>query len=101
MASLLPVDEALARVLKDAAPLPEEWIPVADSDGRVLTRDLVAARSQPPDDVSSMDGYAVRRGPSRTPENHRRGGGWPFLRRNRRGRNRGAHLHRRTGARRR
>lgn len=60
MAALLPVDEALARVLKDAAPLPEEWIPVADSDGRVLTRDLVAARSQPPDDVSSMDGYAVR-----------------------------------------
>jgi len=60
MAGLLPVAEALARVLRDAAPLPEEWIPVAECDGRVLTRDLIAARSQPPDDVSSMDGYAVR-----------------------------------------
>jgi molybdopterin molybdotransferase len=60
MAGLLPVDEALARVLAGAAPLPEEWIAVGDCDGRVLTRDLVAGRSQPPEDVSSMDGYAVR-----------------------------------------
>ncbi len=60
MAGLLPVDEALARVLAGAQPLPEEWIAVGDCDGRVLTRDLVAGRSQPPDDVSSMDGYAVR-----------------------------------------
>lgn len=60
MAGLLPVADALERVLRGAAPLPEEWVPVADCDGRVLTRDLVAARSQPPADVSSMDGYAVR-----------------------------------------
>jgi molybdopterin molybdotransferase len=60
MAGLLPVAEALARVLAGAAPLPEEWIPVGASDGRVLTRDLVSGRSQPPDDMSSMDGYAVR-----------------------------------------
>lgn len=60
MAGLLPVEEALARVLAGAAPLPEEWIPVGACDGRVLTRDLVSGRSQPPDDMSSMDGYAVR-----------------------------------------
>jgi len=60
MAGLLPVEEALARVLDGASPLPEEWIAVADCDGRVLTRDLVASRSQPPEDMSSMDGYAVR-----------------------------------------
>jgi molybdopterin molybdotransferase len=60
MAGLLPVEEALARVLDGAAPLPEEWVPVAECDGRVLTRDLVASRSQPPEDMSSMDGYAVR-----------------------------------------
>lgn len=60
MAGLLPVAEALARVLAGAAPLPEEWIPIGACDGRVLTRDLVAGRSQPPDDMSSMDGYAVR-----------------------------------------
>ncbi len=33
---------------------------MGDCDGRVLTRDLVASRSQPPDDMSSMDGYALR-----------------------------------------
>jgi molybdopterin molybdotransferase len=60
MAGLLPVAEALTRVLAGATPLPEEWIPVGDCDGRVLTRDLVSGRSQPPDDMSSMDGYAVR-----------------------------------------
>lgn len=62
MAGLLPVADALERVLRGADPLSEEWVPVADCDGRVLTRDLVAARSQPPADVSSMDGYAVRAG---------------------------------------
>lgn len=60
MAGLLPVDEALRRVLAGATALPEEWVPVGECDGRVLTRDLVAGRSQPPEDVSSMDGYALR-----------------------------------------
>jgi molybdopterin molybdotransferase len=31
-----------------------------DAYGRVLTSDIVALRSQPPADVSAMDGYAVR-----------------------------------------
>jgi molybdopterin molybdotransferase len=57
---LLPVAEALARVLADAKPLPAEQAELDDALGRVLTADLKARRTQPPADVSAMDGYAVR-----------------------------------------
>jgi molybdopterin molybdotransferase len=55
----MPVAEALQRVLADAAPLPSEDVPLKEAHGRVLTRDLAALRTQPPDAVSAMDGYAV------------------------------------------
>jgi molybdopterin molybdotransferase len=58
--ALLPVAEALARVLAEAKPLPAEDAPLAQAHGRVLALDLVALRTQPPDDVSAMDGYAAR-----------------------------------------
>jgi len=58
--ALLSVAEALERVLARAAPLPVEMAPLAEANGRVLARDLVALRTQPPADVSAMDGYAVR-----------------------------------------
>ena len=58
--ALLPVAEALARVLDGVAPLSAEQVAVADSHGRVLAVDLAALRTQPPDAVSAMDGYAVR-----------------------------------------
>src|SRR5665213_282105 len=57
---LLPVAEALARVLADAKSLPVELAKLDDALGRVLTEDLKARRTQPPADVSAMDGYAVR-----------------------------------------
>ncbi len=57
---LMPVAEALQRVLADAAPLPAEDVPLQAALGRVLTQDLTALRTQPPDAVSAMDGYAVR-----------------------------------------
>src|SRR5437016_13964103 len=56
----MPVAEALARVLADAAPLPAEATPLGEAHGRVLARDVTALRTQPPADVSAMDGYAVR-----------------------------------------
>lgn len=56
----MPVAEALGRVLADAEPLPAEPTPLTRAHGRVLTADLVALRTQPPADVSAMDGYAVR-----------------------------------------
>jgi molybdopterin molybdotransferase len=57
--ALLPVPDALARVLDGVEPLPTERVPLAEAEGRVLAEDLSARRTQPPDDVSAMDGYAV------------------------------------------
>src|SRR4051812_47783758 len=56
----MPVAEALARVLADAEPLPGESAPLLEAHGRVLATDLKALRTQPPANVSAMDGYAVR-----------------------------------------
>src|SRR5438067_3270600 len=56
----MPVAEALARMLADAAPLPAEATPLGEAQGRVLAADVAAKRTQPPADVSAMDGYAVR-----------------------------------------
>jgi molybdopterin molybdotransferase len=58
--SLLPVDEALARILSGAAPVGSETVSVERAAGRVLAADLAAARTQPPFPSSAMDGYAVR-----------------------------------------
>ncbi len=61
MAALLPVDEALARIIGAVkAPVAAEAISVNDIAGRVLAGPLVATRTQPPFEASAMDGYAVR-----------------------------------------
>jgi molybdopterin molybdotransferase len=60
MADLLSVADALARVLKDAKPLSAEPAALLDAHGRVLAADVAALRTQPPQDLSAMDGYAVR-----------------------------------------
>jgi molybdopterin molybdotransferase len=58
--ALMSVAEALRQVLEHAGPLATETVPLADAYGRVLAADLSAQRTQPPVDVSAMDGYAVR-----------------------------------------
>jgi len=58
--ALLSVADALARVLDGVEPLPRENAPLVESDGRVLAADVAALRTQPPADMSAMDGYAVR-----------------------------------------
>ncbi len=58
--ALISVAEALARVLEGAKPLPAESVPLALAEGRVLAEDLASRRTQPPADISAMDGYAVR-----------------------------------------
>jgi molybdopterin molybdotransferase len=60
MASLLSVADALARVLDGVEPLTREVAPLTETCGRVLTEDVAALRTQPPADLSAMDGYAVR-----------------------------------------
>src|SRR5256714_8842179 len=56
----MPVADALAAILAGAAPLPEEMIALDDAFHRVLARDVAARRTQPPQAMSAMDGYAVR-----------------------------------------
>jgi molybdopterin molybdotransferase len=58
--ALMPVAEALDRVLSGAAPLPAIDVSLVDAFGRVLANDILAKRTQPPVAVSAMDGYAVR-----------------------------------------
>jgi molybdopterin molybdotransferase len=58
--ALISVEEALARVLDGVATLPSEEIAIGEAHGRVLATPLASRRTQPPFDVSSMDGYAVR-----------------------------------------
>jgi molybdopterin molybdotransferase len=57
--ALMPVGEALSRILQNALALPSENAPLDDAAGRVLAADVVARNTQPPADVSAMDGYAV------------------------------------------
>ena len=57
---LVPVTEALAKVVNGAKPLPSENVPLNLAANRVLAADVKALRSQPPFDVSAMDGYAAR-----------------------------------------
>jgi molybdopterin molybdotransferase len=58
--ALLPVDDALERLLSGAARLGSETVPVEKAAWRVLASDLHAKRTQPPFAASAMDGYAVR-----------------------------------------
>lgn len=58
--ALMPVAEALARILKNARPIAAENIPLGKSLGRVLAKAVSAKRDQPPFPASAMDGYAVR-----------------------------------------
>ncbi|MGA8171034.1 MAG: gephyrin-like molybdotransferase Glp [Methylocystis sp.] len=69
----LGVDEALARVLEHARPLGEpETLPLALALGRTLAEDLKARRTQPPVDISAMDGYAIRHADFQEPESRLR-----------------------------
>jgi molybdopterin molybdotransferase len=57
---MLTVRDAHARVIAAFASLPAETVSVADAAGRVLATPPVARLTQPPADLSAMDGYAVR-----------------------------------------
>ncbi|MBA1140348.1 molybdopterin molybdotransferase MoeA [Mesorhizobium neociceri] len=58
--ALVPVAEALERLLEGALALPGESVALADAAGRVLAEPVVALRTQPPFNASAMDGYAAR-----------------------------------------
>jgi len=58
--ALMPVADALAAILAGAEPLAEEAVALESAYHRVLARDVAARRTQPPQAMSAMDGYAVR-----------------------------------------
>jgi molybdopterin molybdotransferase len=60
MADLLPVEEALARILTRVQSLPGENVPVDEALARAAAEPVVALRTLPTADNSAMDGYAVR-----------------------------------------
>ena len=61
--SLMPVEQALARLLEMAGTsriVERERLPLAQVQGRVLAEDLVSTLDLPPWPNSAMDGYALR-----------------------------------------
>ena len=58
--SLRPVADAQARLLALAAPLPVETVSLIEAVGRWAAEDVRAWRDQPAQDLSAMDGYAIR-----------------------------------------
>lgn len=61
MSGLLPLDEALARILGSVEPLTErEDVSLMEAPGRTLAGTIAAAIDVPLEDNSAMDGYALR-----------------------------------------
>ncbi|HEY7844599.1 MAG TPA: gephyrin-like molybdotransferase Glp [Bradyrhizobium sp.] len=58
--ALMPVADALAAILAGAEPMGEEGVVLEEAHHRVLAHDIAAKRTQPPQAMSAMDGYAVR-----------------------------------------
>src|SRR5437868_9016454 len=56
----MPVADALAAILAGAEPSAEEMVALDAAYHRVLARDVASLRTQPPQAMSAMDGYAVR-----------------------------------------
>jgi molybdopterin molybdotransferase len=57
---MISVEEARERILADLHPTPAEIVALADAWGRVTAAPVIARLTQPPADVSAMDGYALR-----------------------------------------
>ncbi len=86
--------DALAAVLAGAKPLGEESVDLWNAHHRTLSRDVVSLRTQPPADMSAMDGYAVRfDDATRTAaESDRRSRGGHAVRQNTQGGRSGSHF---------
>ncbi|PIE11118.1 MAG: molybdopterin molybdenumtransferase MoeA [Rhodobacterales bacterium] len=56
---MISVDAALSRLFELTTPLETETVPLDAAHGRVLAKDAIAGRAQPPFPASAMDGYAL------------------------------------------
>jgi molybdopterin molybdotransferase len=59
-AELLPVNEALRRLLDRFVPVSTEFLSISDALGRILAQDIVSEADLPYFTNSSMDGFAVK-----------------------------------------
>lgn len=59
MIAPLSLEKAQTRLLALAEPLEAENVQIDDALGRYLARPITAKRTQPPADLSAMDGYAI------------------------------------------
>jgi molybdopterin molybdotransferase len=57
---MISVEQARARILDAMRPTPAEVVALADAWNRVTAEAVTARLTQPPADVSAMDGYALR-----------------------------------------
>jgi molybdopterin molybdotransferase len=57
---MISVEEARERILAALQPTPGEIVALANAWGRVTAAPVIARLTQPPSDVSAMDGYALR-----------------------------------------
>jgi len=57
---MISVEEARERILATLHPTPAEIAALADAWGRITATPVTARLTQPPADVSAMDGYALR-----------------------------------------
>jgi molybdopterin molybdotransferase len=57
---MLTVEEALAKILDEVAPLGTETVALLEAQGQVLAEDIISTVNVPPLDNSAMDGFAVR-----------------------------------------
>jgi molybdopterin molybdotransferase len=57
---MISVEEARSKILEGMTAVAAETVSLAAAHGRILAAPVVARLTQPPADVSAMDGYAVR-----------------------------------------
>jgi molybdopterin molybdotransferase len=59
---LMPLETALAQLLAslEGQQLGTQWVSTMQADGRVLAQDVTSQLQVPPQDNSSMDGYAIK-----------------------------------------
>ncbi len=57
---MISVEEARTRILAGLRPTPAETVALANAWNRVTAAPILARLTQPPSDVSAMDGYALR-----------------------------------------
>ena len=60
MKEMISVDDALNTIISYAKKNKDEKIPVLESIGRITSNDIYAKIDNPPNNVSSMDGFAVK-----------------------------------------